>query len=244
MATNIRTHAALVLTLIASALTGCNDGQDAASTQAPASSTPTAETPAAGAPAAGTPAAATPTVPVTAARPAIAGSPQTTVAVGAPYVFAPQATNAPGGRLTFSVAGQPSWTKFDPLTGRLSGTPTAANLGATAAITITASNGAESASLAPFVISVTQPDSSMITLSWTPPVLNTNGTTSTDLNGYHIYYGSTASALTHVVTVGTDVTSYVFNQLATGTWYFAVATVNIDKVESSLSAIVPVELGS
>jgi hypothetical protein len=245
MASHYRTHAALLLTLIASALTGCNDSQNsaAAPTQAPATETPAAQTPAPVIPAIQPPAASPPAA-NPAAAPGISGTPPKAVAVGASYLFAPRASDAGTAKLTFSIVNQPSWATFDALTGRLSGTPAASDVGTSGQITISVSDGAKVAALGPFSISVTQPDSSMITLSWTPSVLNTNGTTSTNLDGYHIYYGSTATALTHVVTVGTDVTSYVFNKLASGTWYFAVATVNLDKVESSLSAIVPVQLGS
>jgi hypothetical protein len=124
----------------------------------------------------------------------------------------------------------------------LSGTPVAADVGAYAQISISVSDGVASASLAPFSIGVTQPDA-QVTLSWTSPTSNTNGTAATDLAGYRIYYGSTASQLNQVVTVeGADVTGYAFRELSAGTWYFAVAAYNSEKVESGLSATVPVAI--
>ena len=120
--------------------------------------------------------------------------------------------------------------------------PIAANVGTYSQISISVSNGVAGVSLAPFSISVTQPPA-MVTLTWTSPTLNTNGTTVTDLAGYRIYYGSTSTQLNQVVTVaGAAVTEYAFSELAAGTWYFAVTAYNSDDVESGLSAVVPVAI--
>jgi hypothetical protein len=124
----------------------------------------------------------------------------------------------------------------------LSGTPIAANVGTYAQIAISVSDGVADASLTPFTISVAQPEAN-VTLSWTSPTLNTNGTTVNDLAGYRIYYGSKATQLNQVVTVeGAEVTEYAFRELASGTWYFAVAAYNSDQVESGLSAVLQVAI--
>jgi len=86
--------------------------------------------------------------------PVISGTPATAVAVGQSYSFHPSATDAAGGTLTFSIVGQPAWANFDSSTGQLSGTPTAANVGTYTRIVISVADGASSASLPAFSITV------------------------------------------------------------------------------------------
>ena len=144
--------------------------------------------------------------------------------------------------MTFTIKNKPAWAAFDAASGMLSGTPVAANAGTYAQISISVTDGAASASLAPFSIGVVQPDAK-VTISWTSPTSNTNGTTATELAGYRIYYGLKSTDLNQVVTVeGADVTEYAFRELPAGTWYFAVVAYNNAKVESGLSAVVPVAI--
>jgi hypothetical protein len=76
------------------------------------------------------------------------------------------------------------------------------------------------------------------TLSWTTPTTNTNGTPVTTLTGYHIYYGTSESALTQSIAVsGATTTTYEITGLASGTWYFAVAADAADGTESARSAV-------
>lgn len=63
-------------------------------------------------------------------------------------------------------------------------------------------------------------------LTWTPPTLNTDKSTLTDLAGYRIQYGL-AGALDRAVLVSNPVVStYEVTGLAAGTWSFAVSAVN------------------
>jgi hypothetical protein len=74
------------------------------------------------------------------------------------------------------------------------------------------------------------------TLSWEAPTTNTNGTALTNLAGYRIYYGSSATELSQKVQLnGVGVQTYVFDNLQAGTWYFAVMAVTSAGVESALS---------
>lgn len=74
------------------------------------------------------------------------------------------------------------------------------------------------------------------TLSWEAPTSNTNGTALTDLAGYRIYYGSSATDLSQNVQLkGVGVQTYVFDNLHAGTWYFAVMAVTSTGIESALS---------
>lgn len=78
------------------------------------------------------------------------------------------------------------------------------------------------------------------TLSWAAPTANTEGEPMplSSLTGYHIYYGTSASALTKSVAVsGGATTSYEITGLASGTWYFAVAADATDGTEGTRSAV-------
>jgi putative Ig domain-containing protein len=224
MKSNFRTYAAVImLAAFGLVLTGCNF-DDPSSSAPPIAQSSHAK------------------VVVSSSAPTISGTPAASVTIGAAYAFHPAVTAAEGMTLTFAIRNKPAWAAFDAASGMLSGTPIAANVGTYAQISISVSDGVASASLAPFSINVAQPNVE-VTLSWTSPTSNTNGTTVTDLAGYRIYYGSTSTQLNQVVTVeGAEVTEYAFRELAAGTWYFAVAAYNSDKVESGLSAVVPVSI--
>jgi len=56
------------------------------------------------------------------------------------------------------------------------------------------------------------------TISWTPPTQNVDGTALTDLAGYKIYYGTSASALNQAIQVSAGITAYVVNNLSPATY--------------------------
>jgi hypothetical protein len=92
------------------------------------------------------------------------------------------------------------------------------------------------ASLAPFSITVSQPaaQTGTASLSWTIPTQNADGTPLTDLAGFNVLYGQSPSNLSQVVTINDPKTStYVVQQLSSGTWYFALVSVNSAGVQSS-----------
>ncbi len=60
-----------------------------------------------------------------------------------------------GTTLTFSIANKPSWASFNTATGALTGTPANADVGATAGIAISVSDGELSATLPAFTLTVT-----------------------------------------------------------------------------------------
>ena len=73
-----------------------------------------------------------------------------------------------------------------------------------------------------------------ITLNWTAPTTNTDGSTLTDLAGYKIYYGNSSGNYTNSVNVG-NASSYTFSSLNNGTYYFAATAYDTSGVESALS---------
>jgi hypothetical protein len=100
--------------------------------------------------------------------PTISGTPAATVTAGTAYTFTPVGSDADGNTLTYSIQNQPSWAQFSTTTGRLSGTPTSANVGTTARITISVTDGTASASLPSFTIQVVAAANRAPTISGSP----------------------------------------------------------------------------
>ena len=171
--------------------------------------------------------------------PTISGSPATSVVAGSAYSFAPTASDADGNTLAFSITSKPAWATFSTATGSLTGTPTSAQVGSYGNIVISVNDGTVSRALPAFAIAVNAATATGIAaLSWTAPAQNTDGSALTDLAGYRVYHGTSASALNDVVQVsGASVTSYNYTQLASGTHYFAVAAYTSGGVESAMSGV-------
>ena len=168
--------------------------------------------------------------------PRITGAPITSVLQGTSYSFAPSATDADGNTLTFSVANLPPWATFDASTGRLTGTPTAANVGAYNNVTISVSDGTASAALAAFNIQVVATALGSTTLSWTPPTQNTDGSPLTNLAGYKVYWGTSQDKLSNSVTIpNPGLATYVVNHLTPAQWYFVVTAYSSTGMESGYS---------
>jgi Putative Ig domain len=171
--------------------------------------------------------------------PKISGAPATSVAVGTAYNFQPTATDANNDTLTFSVSGKPTWVSFSSSTGRLSGTPSASNVGTTSNIVISVSDGKATASLPAFSLAVTQIATGSVSLSWSPPTTNTDGSTLTNLAGYRINYGTSASALGQSIQVSSPgMTRYQVDNLSPGVWYFGIKSYSSSGTESPMSGIV------
>jgi hypothetical protein len=76
------------------------------------------------------------------------------------------------------------------------------------------------------------------TISWDAPTLNTDGTALLDLSGFEIRYGKSSGTLDQSVTIsGTGTTTYVIDNLSSGTWYFSVVARNSQGVTSNPSEI-------
>ena len=83
------------------------------------------------------------------------------------------------------------------------------------------------------------PPTQSVTLSWSAPTLNTNGTILNDLAGYYINYGTSATALSQTVTVtGATSTTYTVANLVPGTYYFSVTAYSSAGTESAPSPTV------
>jgi hypothetical protein len=82
------------------------------------------------------------------------------------------------------------------------------------------------------------PSSFSISLAWAPPLFNTDGTSLTDVAGYQVAYGTSATNLNQQLSVtGANVTSKTVSGLAAGTYYFSVRTMNSAGVASAYSGV-------
>jgi hypothetical protein len=82
------------------------------------------------------------------------------------------------------------------------------------------------------------------TVNWTPPTQNEDGSALSDLAGFHIYYGTSREALDQTVTLDNPgLTSYMIDDLAAETWYFAVNAFTRRGTESALSNIASKTIG-
>jgi hypothetical protein len=173
------------------------------------------------------------------AAPVISGTPATTAQVGRNYTFSPKASDPDGDDLTFQVLNLPSWATFSTHSGRISGTPRAADVGTYSHITISVSDGARTATLPAFAIDVTPASATgAATLSWDAPIEDTDGAPLESLAGYRVYYGTAQDALERRVQI-TDphVLTHVVENLQPATWYFAVTAYTTAGVESRLSNV-------
>lgn len=75
-----------------------------------------------------------------------------------------------------------------------------------------------------------------VTLSWTAPTQNEDGTTLTDLAGYKLYWGTASGVYTSEVDIADPaVTTYVVEDLSPNTYHFAATAYNAAGVESAYS---------
>ncbi|HZT05298.1 MAG TPA: fibronectin type III domain-containing protein [Steroidobacteraceae bacterium] len=79
--------------------------------------------------------------------------------------------------------------------------------------------------------------SNAVSLNWTPPTENTDGTPLTNLSGYDIHYGTQSGDYTQTISLSNPgLAEYVVDNLTPGTYYFSVTAVNSAGTESPLSA--------
>jgi hypothetical protein len=82
-----------------------------------------------------------------------------------------------------------------------------------------------------------------VTLSWSPPTRNSDGTSLTNLAGYTLHYGTESEDYTGSIEITSPTnTSYVVSgsTFPPGTYYFAISAYNAQQVSSSMSGEVSV----
>ena len=163
---------------------------------------------------------------------------------GAPYSFQPSAADADLDKITFTIANKPAWASFTAETGALTGTPAATDVGAYPNIAIAATDGKLATSLPAFAITVSAaPAKHSVTIAWTPPTQNDDGSTLVDLKGYKIHYGTASGTYTGVISLDSaGLASYVIDSLPAGLNYIALTAYNVAGDESDYSTEVTATL--
>lgn len=219
----LRGRMALAVVMAALLLTACSGEEDAAADAATASPTPSPSAPQ--------------------SPPQISGTPGKQTTVDQPYSFRPAAQDPDGDTLEFAVANRPGWLAFNPATGVLQGTPTAAHVGVYRGITIQVTDGSSFSTLPPFDIEVVAVGLRSVTLSWLPPTQNEDGTPLTDLAGYRIRYGNSSGSYSTTVSLDNPgLATYVVEGLVPNRYYFVMSSYNRLGVESRPSAEAVVSL--
>jgi hypothetical protein len=170
--------------------------------------------------------------------PKIAGTAQTSATAGQAYQFKPTATDADQDAVTFTITNKPAWAAFNATSGALTGTPAATDVGTYSGITIAATDGKSATGLPPFAITVAAATAATksVSLAWTPPTQNADGSTLTDLSGYTIHYGTTSKNYTQSVSLtNAGLTRYQLDSVPSGTIYIAMTAVNTGGAESDFS---------
>jgi len=168
--------------------------------------------------------------------PVISGVPATTVLMNNSYSFMPTASDPDDDVLTFSVQNRPTWAQFDSATGELTGTPQPGDIGTYQNIVLSVSDGDLSDSLGAFSVNVVQIANGSITLSWTAPTQNEDGSALVDLAAYKFYYGTSPGSYPDQVRVDNPgITTYVIENLQPATYYLVATAVNGAGVESQPS---------
>jgi len=168
--------------------------------------------------------------------PIMSGTPSKATKFGETYSFTPTAEDPDGDSLAFKVQNLPRWASFNAFNGTISGTPDLGDVGTYPSILISASDGLASAWLPQFSVEVTQTATGSVTLSWSAPTQNTDGSFLDDLAAYRIYYGVSPGDYTNQVQIDNPgVTLYVVDNLSPNTYYFVSTSINADGIESDFS---------
>jgi putative Ig domain-containing protein len=170
--------------------------------------------------------------------PTISGAPLAAIVYGRTYTFVPAATDPERARLTFSIVNKPAWAWFDPLTGKLEGTPQASDVGAYDGITISVSDGLYMVSLHSFSVDVLSTAAGSITVQWLAPTERDDGTPLTDLAGYNLRWGTALGHYPNLATIpNAGVATYVIDELPPGTYYLVATAYDAYGVESDFSNV-------
>ena len=170
--------------------------------------------------------------------PTISGTAPGMVTEGERYAFRPSVSDPDSTVFRFEIVGKPSWASFDVLTGSLTGTPDSGDIGLYTGIEISVTDGIDTAKLPAFSIEVLAAGAAMgsVTLNWTPPKQNEDGSQLTDLAAYRILWSRDGSGFNDSVRIdNASVTRYVVENLTPGTYEFTATAINSAGVESRFS---------
>jgi hypothetical protein len=158
--------------------------------------------------------------------------------VGDNYSFTPSASDPDNDKLTFAIQGKPAWASFSSATGKLTGQPSLGDIGVFDRILISVSDGTTNASLPHYSITVTDSALGSMSLSWSPPTENSDGSALTNLAGYNIYYGKAQGSYPNRIRISNpSVTSHLVENLLPNTYFVVATSYNTMGVESAYSNV-------
>lgn len=114
-----------------------------------------------------------------------------------------------------------------------------------AASAVSTNSSTSSVGIAGATSATSTPTEKAITLSWTQPTQNSNGTSLTDLAGYTLHYGTSSQDYTGSIQITSATqTSYVVSDsnFPPGKYYFTISAYNAQQVSSSFSGEVAVNI--
>jgi hypothetical protein len=158
---------------------------------------------------------------------------------GQPFSYRPVVSDSDGDRLRFSAENLPSWARVDAATGEVTGSPTAADAGIYEDIVIAVADASQVTRSAPFSVTVNgDVATGTATLRWEAPPSRLDGAPLDDLAGYRILFGRDSDNLDRSVLIDDpNVTTFEFQELPAGIWYFAVVAVNAGGLEGPPTTI-------
>lgn len=181
-----------------------------------------------------------PVAALAASPPTISGIPPSSTIAGEPYSFTATITDTDTERSKIScvVKNKPSWITLSYQACKISGVPQSKDVGLYSNIQMFVKDGSYTVAGKKFSIAVIKPAQGSVTLSWTPPTKNTDGSSLANLAGYRIFYGVNATALDQTIMVSNaGLTTYIVDNLSPATYYFAVRAYNTAGGESVNSNI-------
>jgi hypothetical protein len=174
--------------------------------------------------------------------PTISGTPITSVQAGTAYSFQPTAADVDNNSLTWSIQNKPTWASFSTTTGKLSGTPATANVGAFTNIRISVSDGKLTTALAAFSINVTSAPNSAPTIAGTPATAVSAGSaytftpTGADADGDTLSYSVANKPVWANFSIATGQLSGTPTSGQTGTYANVTISVSDGKATAALKA--------
>lgn len=152
------------------------------------------------------------------------------------YSFRPAGSDPENDPLTYSITNMPSWASFDNTSGALTGMPLMQHIGTYPDITISVSDGMDSAELPVFNIEVVPMATASLVLSWTPPTQSADGMPLADLASYRIRWGTQSGDHPNLQEVDNPgVSSFVIEGLAPGNYFFVISAVDTSDNEGQAS---------
>ncbi len=142
------------------------------------------------------------------------------------------------GRVTVTLPGAPSYTTTFTSASTFSRVVTVkyrADAPGTLTVAYTQTAGGGTINMQAVALSAA---GSSATLTWQPPVLNTDGTPLTNLTAFKVSWGPAQGTYPYSTRIASSTArTHTVTGLGTGTWYFVVTALNASGVESSRSNV-------